>query len=99
MFFNTTHEVRGNLKKFEAKTQTQEQKILDIFRKSTKGLTCSEVFKIYPEKNTPLTSIRRAVSNLKDDRKLVKTMLKRPGIYGRNEFVFNLYTGQRTLFN
>ena len=97
-YFNTTNIIDPLLKNHENKAKSQEQKVLNIYRKSKKGLTASEVFRQYPEKNTPLTSIRRAISNLFNDRFIEKTPLKREGIYGRTEFIYTIYTGQHKLF-
>ena len=98
-FYNTTAEVANTLVKYSKHAEKQEAVVLNIFRKSTIGLTASEVFTRYPYKNTPITSIRRAITNLMNAKKLVKTTIKRPGIYGRNETEYQLYTGQMTLFN
>ena len=99
-FYNTTHEKGRVLVKLCEQSESQEQKVLDIFRRSKTGLTASEVFKQYPEKNVPLTSIRRAITNLMQlERKLIKTTNKRAGIYGKPETEYQLYTGQMTLFN
>ena len=97
-FFNTTQEKDSVLKEYSDKTESQERKILNIFRKSKTGLTASEVFRNYPDRNVPLTSIRRAITNLCYERKVEKLSIKREGIYGRKEFVYNLYTGQFKLF-
>jgi hypothetical protein len=97
-YFNTTNIVNPLLKNLENKAQSQEKKVLHIFRKSIKGLTASEIFRQYPERNTPLTSIRRAISNLHNDKLLERTPHKRVGIYGRTEFIYTIYTGQQKLF-
>ena len=97
-YFNTTNVAGTLLKKHENKAKSQEQVALNIFRKSKNGLTASEVFRQWPDMNTPLTSIRRAISNLLNDRFLERTYLKRKGIYGRTEFVYTIYTGQTKLF-
>ena len=97
-FYNTTNEVNPALREMERKAGSQEREVLNIFRKSTSGLTASEVFRKYPQRNVPLTSIRRAITNLSNDRFLDKTEIKREGIYGRKEFVYIIYTGQTKLF-
>ena len=98
-FYNTTQATGAVLVRFEQKAGTQETAVLNIFRTSKKGLTASEVFKIFPAKNTPITSIRRAITNLMENKYLVKTSIRREGIYGRPETEYRLYTGQMTLFN
>ena len=63
-YFNTTQEPDPTL--FEVKARTQEQIILEIFRKYP-DLTASEVHKLYPDFRVPITSIRRAITNLATD--------------------------------
>jgi hypothetical protein len=63
-FFNTTNEPDPTL--FEVKARTQEQIILEIFRKYP-DLTPSECHKLFPGFQVPLTSIRRAITNLATD--------------------------------
>lgn len=98
-FYNTTNEKDSVLKEYTRKAETQEQIVLNLFRKSRNGLTASEVFRQFPNRNVPLTSVRRAISNLCEERKLEKTTHKREGIYGRKEFVYTIYTGQGKLWN
>lgn len=98
-YFNTTQETSTNLKQFEAKAESQEQQVLTILRRSSRGMTASEIFRAYPDKRTPLTSVRRALTNLCNDKRVVKTAFKREGLYGRNEFVFTVCNGQLNLFN
>ncbi|MFA5420319.1 MAG: hypothetical protein WC341_17835 [Bacteroidales bacterium] len=62
-YFNTTSEPDPTL--FEVKARTQEQIILEIFR-SHENLTASECHKLFPGL-APLTSIRRAITNLATD--------------------------------
>ena len=97
--FNTTNEVGAKLKWMAAKTKTQEERVLNIFKSSKTGLTASEVFLQYQDQRTPLTSIRRAITVLAGLKKLVKTTEKREGMFGRNEYVYRLYTGQLILFS
>lgn len=99
MFYNTTNENNRVLAELRATAAAQEEKVFRIIRQSRTGLTASEVFQNFPDKRVPLTSIRRAITNLKDRRKVVKTTLKKDGIYGRPEYVYQLYTGQTTLFS
>jgi len=62
-YFNTTQEPDPTL--FEVKARTQEQIILEIFRKYP-DLTPSECHKLFPGL-APLTSIRRAITRLSTD--------------------------------
>lgn len=99
-FYNTINETGKKLEQYQQKAESQEEKVLKIFRASSTGLTASEVFKLFPARNVPIGSIRRAITNLMArDRKLVKTNIKRPGIYGAPEHEYQLYTGQLVMFN
>ncbi len=120
-FHNTTAE--PDLKLFEVKARSQEQIVLELFRKHP-DLTASECHKLYPDFRVPLTSIRRSITNLATDRyqtyddglnlatfgivrefsdanfypdhplvseaKLMKTNVKRIGIYGRPEYAYKI---------
>ena len=98
-FYNTTHDRLHNLTQNEAKASAQEDIVKNIFRGKRKGLTAPEVLRLYPDNMVPLTSIRRAITNLTNTGYLVKTPFKREGLFGRNNFIYRLNTGQMTLFN
>ena len=86
-YYNTTNEKEtATLRK---KTKKQEKRILILF-KEHKKLSCSQVFKLYGCKDTPITSIRRAVTVLYNKNKVVKTKDRVVGFYGRNEYVYEL---------
>jgi predicted HTH transcriptional regulator len=86
-FYNTTGESGDRLQKHESSARNQEDIIKEFFKK-TPEMTASECHKMYPDDNVPLTSIRRALSNLCRVEYLERTEEKRKGIYGRNEFVY-----------
>ena len=65
----------------------QEEIVAEIFRKRGK-LSASEVYNIYPVKSVPITSIRRAMSNLKNKGIIRKTEQKKTGIYGKPEYLY-----------
>lgn len=88
---NTTHETGETLAGLEAAARTQEDRVLAFFRNHFRsvGWTPSEVNEIImPE--SPLTSTRRAMTNLTYDGKLVRTEIKRTGPYGRAEFAWQV---------
>ena len=85
MYYNTTNESAEQLKTFKGKATKQENEILQLFKKDT-FLSPSDVQKEF--QNYPLTSVRRAITNLTIAGLLEKTADKRPGIYGRNECVW-----------
>lgn len=86
---NTTHESGDCLAGMERQASTQEIAILTFFRANNHrdGWTPSEVFRRI-DLNCPLTSIRRAMSNLTRAGQLVRTGIKRPGMYGRPEYAW-----------
>ena len=96
--FNTTQESGQKLKEFKQKAERQEDVVHRIFKKQRRQLTASEVLRLYPEKGVLLGSIRRALSNLKNENILELTNIKREGLHGRPEKAYQLYIGQMILF-
>ena len=89
-YYNTNNEVGLELKESNKKAKTQEDAILDIFKISIR-LTASGAWLIYNFKgNTPITSIRRAITNLCNEGKLLKTPETKVGIYGKSEHVYQI---------
>ena len=88
-YYNTTSERGQELAKKKAKAKTQEDIVTMLFLSQAK-LTpsqCWSKYKIMTGKiNTPLTSIRRAITNLTNKDVLIKTDEKMKGSYGSNEF-------------
>jgi hypothetical protein len=83
-FYNSTGETGGNLVQFQHVTLRQEDVILRFFRTHPGRLyTPSQINQLLPQ--APITSIRRALSNLTRDGWLVKTTSKRQGQVGRPE--------------
>lgn len=88
-YYNTTHESGNNLTQFELKASSQEQMILDFFRRHPGEMfTPSDIWvRLHSKmKRAPLTSIRRAITNLTGPGGLEKTDLKTMGPYGRPEY-------------
>lgn len=94
-YFNTTSQSLEYAEQRVAKNKTQEEIVLGIFEEYKK-LSASQVLSLYP-KNIPLTSIRRAISNLKFDYKLEKLAETRKGIYNAPEHLFRISEYQTTL--
>lgn len=95
-YFNTTKESGKALKNNVFKAKSQESEIYRQFCYNKKafesnlinylGFSPSDMqFMDYP-----LTSIRRALTNLTKQGKLIKTDEKRIGMYGRSEYVWKL---------
>ncbi len=95
-FYNTTGETGRTLDLFAHKATDQETEILAYFvryRHHHAGFTPSEVWTgLYRGLSglVPLTSVRRAISNLTARGALLKTERKRLSGYGRPEHVWTL---------
>lgn len=96
--FNTTHESGDRLREFEQKAKSQEIEILRLFKREAKKrkvpeFTPSNVHNriwFNQDKNYPITSVRRALTNLTKLGFLEKTTKKKMGPYGRPEYVWRL---------
>jgi len=93
-FFNTINFSGDDLKKENAKSAKQEDLILALFKANPdKKLSPSQVhtvlgkkYQIYP----PITSIRRALTNLTSRLELIKTDETVPGLYHLPEHTWKL---------
>lgn len=90
VYYNTTNLKGDELKTSQKKAVSQEQKILEIFNKYQIPLSPTEVYRNFAPPYAPLTSIRRALSNLTRDGKLEKTSKKKLGMYGKYEHCWQL---------
>jgi Fe2+ or Zn2+ uptake regulation protein len=88
-YFNTTRESGAALRKSQEVCGRQESIIAGLFQ-DYRALSPSQVHKLYPDKGTPLTSIRRAISVLTDKGILIKTESKMQGEYGKPEYIWKL---------
>ena len=99
-YYNTTKEKGETLKTSRKKALTQDEEVLQCFQKfSELGLTperCLRHFKIMEDLNdnrwrlTPITSIRRSFSNLKNKGLIRKTDVLIKGDYGKNVHLWKL---------
>lgn len=87
-YFNTTNETGSTLKAYNAKAAEQEDAILWIMQE-LRGASPSQVHAALGTK-APLTSIRRAMTNLTDAGKLVKMDQKVIGAFGRREHLWRV---------
>ena len=88
-FYNTINENPSELARSQTKAKTQEQKIINCFNQYETPLSPSMVLSI-SGLNCPITSIRRAMTNLSDDGKLEKTKDFVMGNYGKKEHLWCL---------
>ena len=85
--YNTTKESGNQLSLLNEIAINQEDKVLELFT-IKKKLSPSDVWKYYSQ--YPITSIRRAITNLTIQGKLLKTDEKKIGEWNRNEFLWEI---------
>lgn len=90
MWYNTTQEAPAQLEVFQQKAKKQEDIILYIFDQHPDGLSPWQTFRICNVSGAryPITSVRRAITNLQKNGKLVKTGKQVMGPYGVREYVW-----------
>tara|TARA_S200002703_G_C3702844_1_gene215870 strand:- start:218 stop:502 length:285 start_codon:yes stop_codon:yes gene_type:complete len=84
MYYNTTNLNGDNLKQEVSNTRTQEEKILRFYTHYNEipiapDFVWEELFK----KRIPITSVRRGITNLTKQGKLIKTEETGIGFYGK----------------
>ena len=83
MFYNTTHESGKMLEEFRGKALSQEAKIAEHMKKNRVAYSPYQIRDILFSEATPVTSIRRAMTNLTDDGVLLKLDRKVISRHGR----------------
>ena len=93
-FYNTIDLSNSELATAKVSVKKQADRILDIIRVRNKSMTPFEVHFFYVQKypNCPITSIRRAMTNLTDQNKLTKTTDKKIEVYGKPNYKWALVT-------
>ena len=96
MYYNTTNESGNQLQAFTDKAGAQDKLVLALFKQHG-TLSPSKVYEFLIKAKqitpaTPITSIRRSITNLTRDGYLLKTEDKVKGTYGRSEKVWKLNT-------
>lgn len=92
-FYNTIHENGDQLRESMRKAKTQEDKVEAFFKAfPDKSFTPFDIqyLGIFDD-NVPITSIRRAITNLEKRNVLEKTVEKREGGYGKDNYCWKLY--------
>ena len=87
-YYNTTKET-DNLCDRINQTKKQDKKILLLFKKH-KILGASDIFKMWHDTNTPITSIRRSINTLMNDNKILMLETRQKSYYGRLEYVYKI---------
>jgi|TARA_R110000787_G_scaffold16340_7_gene49689 hypothetical protein len=90
-FYNTTNETGATLKASHHNAVSQEDKIFNYFLTHNKHFSPSMILK-QMNLNCPITSIRRAFTNLTINNKLIKTTNYSVGDYGKREHLWKLKT-------
>jgi hypothetical protein len=94
-FFNTNNTLKHDLPKENETAKCQQDIVLNLFESSYSKWTASLVWEQLLSTDkidqlTPLTSIRRAISNLQRAGYLEKENETRMGMYGKNEHYYKL---------
>ena len=96
-FYNTNKETGEDLKDSISKAKSQEVAVLKIFSNKI-NLSASEAWSIFDSTaTTPITSIRRAITNLCKKGELFKTDKTKKGIYGKNEHIYTISISEKYL--
>lgn len=85
MYYNTTNLSGESLVNSKASTMKQEERIYEFFKcNANRVMSPFDVEDaLYSNTMVPITSIRRAITNLTTDERLVKTTNQKTGPYGK----------------
>ena len=90
-FYNTNKTMGQELSEVKSTAQKQQQNIIQFFNMNPeRAFTPSDIHRKIFTNKTPITSVRRAITNLTDAGRLFKTNLTRRGPYGRKEHLWAL---------
>lgn len=86
-YHNTVPESGETLQVYKDKAATQDKRVLDFFKSNSRAmLSPSEIlYLVFEGEGVPLTSVRRAISNLDKKGLIFRTKLTIEGQYGRQE--------------
>lgn len=94
-YFNTTGETGNQLKLFRKKAESQENQIYEFLKEHEFHWYTAEALRLLvAHPNTPITSVRRALTNLLNKRKIQRSeKANAMGEYGRyvHTYRFNPY--------
>ena len=87
-FYNTTNQSGIELQTSMQNAKNQEQRIMMIMKHCNEPMTPFDVLMVYNSffEPVPITSIRRAMTNLTDDNELIKTCQQKAGQYGMKNY-------------
>lgn len=90
-YYNTTNLNGTELKKRRSKADSQDKIILSFFREHKRRMTASEVWiNAFNTDEVPITSVRRSISTLNREGKILKTNERKQGIYGASEYLWEI---------
>ena len=91
MYHNTTESIQPDLGKYREKAKSQDVRILAaLLENPGVPITPSTILSWVFNGSVPITSVRRAITNLTNSGDLVKTNFQTKGPYGRPEFIWEL---------
>lgn len=91
-FYNTIGLQGKDLFSSQQRVKKQEDIILQIFAEDGEEMTPFEVSRVLQQQgyDYPITSIRRAITDLTRDGKLEKTLTRRDGGYGQKNYTWKI---------
>ncbi len=96
-YYNTTKQTGDSLRRVQQKTMIQSDRVLMFFEDNALlSMSPSQVHSmVFADKeNVPLTSVRRAISDLTNAGKLTKLNRYTSGLYGTKEHLWRLTLGE-----
>jgi hypothetical protein len=85
-YYNTTNESTEQLEMFESKAKTQSEIIMEFLATQPSiEYGSSQLLRLVFKDTIPITSVRRSISNLVRQNKLIYSGGTRQGLFGRNE--------------
>jgi len=97
-YYNTNGETGETLKGSKKKANRQQDEVLNIFKVNANKLLCADEIYTLGQFKAPLTSIRRAISNLASEGYLVKTDHQKMGGYGKLTYCYKYQTVEPVKF-
>tara|TARA_R110002020_G_scaffold11657_7_gene43592 strand:- start:1387 stop:1686 length:300 start_codon:yes stop_codon:yes gene_type:complete len=89
-YYNTNHEQGNVLDRSRRKVRNQEEVIFDLFNKYPKEEFTPFEVQLRLNLMCPITSVRRAISNLTKEHKLEKSSKQKLGKYGKLNHTWHL---------
>lgn len=90
-YYNTNGETGSTLKTSQEKAKTQEELVLEYFRRYPEDwFSPFDIQHVYKHRDYPITSIRRAITNLTKKGYLTKLNKFKPGAYNKMNHVWKL---------